>query len=248
MLGEDTLLVLLIIGIVLLVIAAVRYWQQRMLHWVTIVAGVVLAILGGLGMHAAANGHFGRTVVPVSKVQTIKPAATIEGFNIVESNNAKSSAAVYTYMRNGKTYQTVTSKNKTQLQKTDDKAALKTSMTTYQKTNVGQQFLLMGLPKLVKGDITSTVMVPKSWYVIDNSDLKKIQAYEQAQVKTIPAKVKEKMPSAMTDAAKKDKSILTDKNKQEALQKTVINDVTKQVHADAQKAIAQQLKDANQLK
>ncbi|TYC48974.1 DUF4811 domain-containing protein [Weissella muntiaci] len=243
------LIVLLVLGLVLLIISGVRYWQRGKFHWITAVIGVILVVVMGVGVHLAKTQHFGMSKVPVSTTQKIEPATTLLGYKIIATNNSHTSAEVYTYQRNGKTYQTIDSNKKPTINQIDgEKGTLRTTLNTYQVTNPWQQILLVGMSTMVKGEGYTKLDLPKDWYVINQKDLAADQKYVQDQKKQIPDKVATETAKQLQDAANSDSSILTDKDKQKALQDKVVAEVQSQVDEATKQALQTKLDQQNELK
>ncbi|GAK30055.1 hypothetical protein WOSG25_011470 [Weissella oryzae SG25] len=243
------MIVLLVLGLVLLIISGVRYWQRGRFHWVTIVTGIILVVFSGIGIHLTQSQHFGMSKIPVEKTQKIDPATSLMGYKIIATNNSHSTAEVYTYRRDGKTYQTTDSDKRPSVKKIVGKqGVLNTTMNTYQVTSPWQQILLVGMPTMIKGESYTKIEIPQDWYVINQNDLISDQKFVTEQSKQIPNKVASETTKAIQDAAKDDDSVLTDKGKQKDLQDKAISDVTNQVNDETKQALAKRLNQQTELK
>lgn len=233
------MIILLVLGFALLLYTLMQFVHHRKISWVPFVIGIVLVIGNGYGLANAQSKHLFMQEVQATKTDKIQPAGHVGDYDFITTKKVDGGVR-YTYMTDGKTFQTLVG-NTTMTLKEGIPATLKTSVNNYQVTNVFEQFMRWGEPHEIAKGTDYVMTLPKEWKVITTDQYDQLLKTATESEDKNKKSLEKEMKDAFESATKKDKKFADDKKAQETLKNKIADSEAKKAKERLNDDIKKQL-------
>lgn len=181
--------------------------------------------------------------VQATKTDKIEPAGHVGDYNFITTKNTDGGTR-YTYMTDGKTYQTLVG-NTTMTIKAGSPAQLETNVNNYQVTNFFEQFMRWGEPREIAKGTDYVMTVPENWQFVTTEHYDELVKLAEKKASEASKSLEDKMKKEFEAATKKDKKFANDKKAQDSLKNKVADDEAKKAKERLNEDVKKQLAEWN---
>lgn len=235
------MIILLVLGFALLLYTLMQFVHHRKISWVPFIIGLLLVAGNGYGLANAESKHLFMQEVQATKKENIQPAGHIGDYNFITTKDTAGGTR-YTYMANGKTFQTLVGHTTMKI-KQGTPATLQTSVKKYETTNFFAQVMRWGEPNEIAEGTDYVLTVPADWQFVTTEQYEKLLALAKTNATASAKSLEDKMTSEFEAATKKDKKFADDQKAQDALKNKVADSEAKKakdrLNADVKKQLAE---------
>jgi len=237
------MIILLVLGFALLLYTLMQYVHHRKISWVPFVIGIILVAGNGYGLANAESKHLFMQKAEATKTETIQPAGHVGDFDFITTKTVDGGTR-YTYMTNGKTFQTLVG-NTTMELKHGSPATMKTRVNHYQVTNAFERFMRWGEAKEIPMGTDYEMTIPDDWKIISTDQYDQLVKLADDSATDSQKELEKTMKSEFEDATKDDKKFAHDKKAQKKLKNKVADNEAKKAKERLNKDVEKQLKEWN---
>ena len=240
---KELMIILLVLGFALLLYTLMQFVHHRKISWVPFVIGILLVAGNGYGLMHAESKHLFMQEVQATKVDKIEPAGHVGDYKFITTKKTDDGTR-YTYMTDGKTYQTLVG-NTTMTIKSGSPAQLETNVTDYQVTNFFEQFMRWGEPREIAKGTDYVMTVPENWQFVTTEQYEELVQLAQQKANEASKSLDDKMQKEFAAATKKNKKFAHDKKAQDALKNKVADAEAKKAKEHLNEDVKKQLTEWN---